>query len=379
MQPGLDFAALAAPGVRGLQPYVPGKPMAELEREFGVRDIVKLASNENPLGPPAESLAAVQSCLADLSLYPDGSAYELKRALARHLAVSPDQLTLGNGSNEVLSLLAETLLTPDVEAIHSEYAFVVYSLAIQATGAVARVAPANPPGAPQPLGHSLDSLLDLVRPRTRLLYIANPNNPTGTWLPPDEIRAFLARIPGNVIVVLDEAYREYMPLPERPDSVAWLREFPNLVICRTFSKIYGLAGARAGYAVSHPGLAELLNRTRQPFNLNSLAQAAALAALGATGHLARSVDLNTRGLEQLRTGLQAFGWTVPPSAGNFVLVDTGGPAGKWYEGLLRAGIIVRPLASYGLPQHLRITVGLPGQNERLLHALDTLRRGGGST
>ncbi len=372
MQQQQDFHRLAAPGVRSLYPYVPGKPMTELAREYGVGDCIKLASNENPLGPPPESLSAIRAALPELALYPDGSAFELKQGLADRLAVSPDQITIGNGSNELLSIIAETFLTPDDEAVYAEYAFAVYPLVVQATGATGRLAPAAAPSGPQPRGHSLETLRDQINGRTRLVFIANPNNPTGTWLPPLALRRFIMDLPPTVMIVVDEAYRDYMPAGDCPDTLSWLPDVPNLILCRTFSKIYGLAGLRVGYTVSHPAVAELLNRVRQPFNVNSLAQAAALAALGADEHVARSRDLNQHGLTTLRTGLTALGWSVPPSAGNFVLADTGGPADRWYEALLRRGIIVRPMAGYGLLNHLRITVGLPQQVDRLLSTLSEL-------
>lgn len=376
MRPKADLAALAAPGVRGLQPYVPGKPMAELEREYGISDVVKLASNENPLGPPEASLSAIRASLASVSLYPDGAAFQLKRGLAAHLNVEPEQITVGNGSNEILSIIAETFLAPGDEAVYSGFAFVVYGLAVQAAGATARIAPANDAGGDQPLGHSLDAMEALITGRTRLVFIANPNNPTGTWLEPARLRAFIEALPGHVLVVVDEAYLEYMPPGARPDTLSWLCTCPNLIVCRTFSKMYALAGLRVGYAVSHEGLAELLNRVRQPFNVNELGQVAALAALGAHEHVLRSRQANEDGMAQLRAGLAEFGWPAPVSAGNFVLADTGGPAGPWYEGLLKAGVIVRPLGSYGLPRHLRITVGLAAQNRRFLRALGELRRAG---
>ena len=319
---------------------------------------------------------AIRDILSGLAQYPDGAAFDLKRGLAAHLGISVDQLTIGNGSNEVLSIIAETFLSPGDEAVYSQFAFVVYGLAVQAAGAGARVAPANPPGNSQPLGHGLDELKALIGNRTRLVFVANPNNPTGTWLPPTQLLAFIADLPEHVVVVIDEAYLEYMPADVRPDTLKWLEAFPNLVVCRTFSKMYGLAGLRVGYAVSHPGVAELLNRVRQPFNVNGLGQAAALAALGARDHVVRSAETNAQGLAQLRAGLTEFGWTVGPSAGNFVLADTSVPAGPWYEGLLQCGVIVRPVASYGLPRHLRITVGLPAQNNRLLQALKQLRERG---
>lgn len=369
------FSALAAEGVLGLQPYVPGKPLADLEREYGIRDSIKLASNENPLGPPPASVRAISAALGDLALYPDGAAFELKNALAERLAVKPAQITVGNGSNELLSLVAETFLTPATEAIYSQYAFLIYALSVQATGATARIAPANAADHAQPFGHDLAAMKRLLVSATRLVFIANPNNPTGTWLDAAELRAFIGSLPAHVLVVLDEAYVEYVAGHDWPDTVSWLDEFPNLIITRTFSKMYALAGLRVGYAVSHPEVAELLNRVRQPFNVNSLAQIAARAALDDAEHVTRSRQLNAEGLIQLTTGLSALGWRVSPSAGNFVLADTGGAAQPWYEKLLRVGVIVRPVANYGLPNHLRITIGRPEQNERLLSALNSLMAG----
>lgn len=376
MRQQVEFAALATPGVRGLQPYIPGKPTTELAREMGLQDVVKLASNENPLGPPEQSLAAIVAALPDVALYPDGAAFELKRGLAAHLGIAPNRITVGNGSNEILSIIAETFLGTADEAVYSEYAFVVYGLAVQAAGAVARVASANAVGGAQALGHSLEAMATLVGAKTRLIFIANPNNPTGTWLPPAELRAFITSIPRHVLVVVDEAYLEYMPADDCPATLDWLDDCPNLIVCRTFSKMYALAGLRIGYAVSHPDVAQLLNRVRQPFNVNALAQVAALAALGAREHVRRSQEVNCTGLLQLGAGLAGLGWRVTPSAGNFVLADTGGPAGPWYQGLLQAGVIVRPVGNYGLPDHLRITVGLPEQNDRLLSVLGRLRQAG---
>lgn len=370
------FAELAAGGVRGLAPYVPGKPLAELEREFGIRDAIKLASNENPLGPPVASLNAMRGALQGVGLYPDGAAFDLKQALADHLSVSPEQITVGNGSNEVLSIIAETFLSPGLEAVYSQYAFLVYALCVQATGARARVAAANGPANGQPLGHDLDAMAAQVNARTRVVFIANPNNPTGTWLEARDLRGFIASLPEHVLVVLDEAYCEYAPDGDMSGGLGWVREFPRLIVTRTFSKIYGLAGLRIGYAVSHPAVAELLNRVRQPFNVNALAQVAARAALAEAAHIRQSRELNRAGLVVLRDGLQAIGWSVPLSAGNFVLADTGAPAHAWNQALLRAGIIVRPVANYGLPNHLRITTGLPEHNQRLLATVRKLASGG---
>ncbi len=367
----------AAPWVRALSPYQPGKPLEELEREYGIRDSIKLASNENPLGPPPAALAAMQAAGASLALYPDGSGHCLRAALAQALGLAPEQLILGNGSNDVLVMLAEAFLKPGDEAVYSEYAFLVYPLAVQATGAGARVAPALPADHPeQPLGHDADALVACVGEHTRLLFIANPNNPTGSWLDATQLRSVLDRVPATTLVVVDEAYAEYVTEPDYPPTLEWLSRYPNLVITRTFSKAYGLAGLRIGYAIAHPAVCELLNRIRQPFNTSTVAQAAALAALGQQAFLQRTRELNEAGLRQLADGLSALDFHPLPSVGNFLLVDLGEPALRWYEALLGDGIIVRPVGNYGLPNHLRITVGLPAQNERLLDSLAAQRRRG---
>ena len=363
------FENLAAHGVRGLQPYVPGKPIDELEREYGISQSIKLASNENPLGPPASALRALNAAATQLALYPDGSGHALKQALADHFAIDPACLTLGNGSNDILVLLAESFLTPAVEAIFDQYSFVVYRLAAQAADAVIRIAPSNPAGHAQPYGHDLGAFTAMLSDLTRLIFIANPNNPTGTWISGEALYEFLKRVPAHTIVVVDEAYAEYVSCDGYPDTLGWLAQFPNLVVTRTFSKIYGLAGLRVGYAISHPDLAEILNRVRQPFNVNSLAQVAAIAALADQEFLQRARDLNRSGLAELTDAFTAMRLTVVPSIGNFVLVDLGRPAAPVYEALLRAGIIVRPVANYGFPNHLRITVGLPEQNRRLTATL----------
>jgi histidinol-phosphate aminotransferase len=366
MRPACDILELAAPGVRRLHPYQPGKPISELEREYGVSNSVKLASNENPLGPSPAAISAMQQELNELALYPDGGGFALKQALSARHGLAPECITLGNGSNDVLVLLAEAFLTPGLEAVYSEHCFAVYPIAVQAVGATARVAPPRGTDSSQPLGHDLEAMLRLVGPATRMVFIANPNNPTGTWLGGEELRAFLHALPPTVLVVIDEAYHEYSLGLGVPDASQWLQEFPGLVVTRTFSKVYGLAGIRIGYCLSSPPVADMLNRIRQPFNVNSLALTGAVAALADRDFIERSVSLNREGLAQLEEGLGSLGLQTIPSAGNFVLVDLARPSGPVYEFLLRRGVIVRPVGNYGLPNHLRITVGTAGQNEQVL-------------
>ncbi|MFP4207762.1 MAG: histidinol-phosphate transaminase [Wenzhouxiangella sp.] len=367
-----DFTRLAVPGVRDLQPYTPGKPLAELEREYGVSGSIKLASNENPLGASPRALAAVAEALDEVWLYPDANGFELKQALAERHGVTPDCITLGNGSNDVLVFLAQTFLQPGLGAVFSQYCFAVYPIACRMVGAETRVAPALPASDPMPLGHDLRALYQAVGPDTRMVFVANPNNPTGTWLDGRRLKDFVASLPPQVICVVDEAYAEYADSDVLGDASRWLEELPNLVVTRTFSKAFGLAGLRVGYALSNPGVADLLNRVRPAFNVNSLGLAAARAALDDAEFLDRSRAVNQAGLGQLRQGLGQLGLNVTPSAANFVLVDLGRPAAPVNEALLRAGIIVRPLANYGLPDHLRITIGTAAQNDRLLATLGAI-------
>ncbi|HLK71243.1 MAG TPA: histidinol-phosphate transaminase [Steroidobacteraceae bacterium] len=366
--------ALAVPAVRALSPYVPGKPLAELERELGITDSIKLASNENPHGPSPAVLAALRAAIEEVWLYPDGSCHELKGALARHLGVDRACLTIGNGSNDLLVLLAEAFLTPAASAIYSQYGFAIYPLVIRETGARAVEVPALAASAPMPLGHDLAAMAGSIRADTRLVFIANPNNPTGTWLEAGELEAFVRAAPPSTLVVLDEAYGEYARAQGLPDTLSWATRYPNLVQLRTFSKAYGLAGARVGYAISHPEVADVLNRLRPPFNVNSLAQAAALAALGDEAHMQRSVAATVRELPRVAQGIRSLGLRVGPSAANFLLVHIGARAHEVNQGLLERGVIVRPLGSYALPEHLRISIGLPAHNDRLLSALAQLAR-----
>ena len=365
-----QFVELAAPGVRALQPYQPGKPVAELEREFGIRHAIKLASNENPFGPSPQALAAGSAAMQGIARYPEGSGHALVARLARLHDVAPGNITLGNGSNDVLDLVARVFLTPEHEAVFSQFAFAVYPISVQAAGGVARVAAAHDGSRGPAYGHDLAAMHALVNARTRVIFIANPNNPTGTWLPAAELEDFIASLPDHVLVVVDEAYFEYVETPDYPDTSRWLDRYPNLIVTRTFSKAYGLAGLRVGYALSHPAVAGLLNRVRQPFNVNMIAQAAALAALDDTQHLQDCVRRNRAGMQQLVAGFTAQRLPYIESAGNFVAVDVGRPGPEVYQALLQEGVIVRPVANYTMPNHLRVTVGSTAENTRFLAALE---------
>ena len=370
MQSTTDFKQLAVTGVQALHPYQPGKPIEELERELGISNILKLASNENPLGASPQAQAALTAALKTLELYPDGSGYQLKQAIAEKFGLHSDQITLGNGSNDVLELIARAFLDNQRAAVISEHAFAVYQIVTQAVGAELQIAKANPTDhQTMPYGHNLANLAAKITDKTRVVFIANPNNPTGTWLSTTALHSFLQRVPSDVIVVLDEAYTEYVQEAEFPNALTWLEEFPNLIVTRTFSKIYGLAGLRVGYAVSNPVIADLLNRVRQPFNVNSLALTAAQAALADDAFLQRSVDTNAAGLVQWRAACAENGWEYIPTVGNFITGDMQRPAAPLYDALLREGVIVRPIGGYGLPQHLRITIGTTAQNTRCIEAL----------
>lgn len=359
----MDAANFALPHVRALAPYQPGKPIEELERDYGVTNAIKLASNENPFGPSPRAVAAIGGLLSGLARYPDGSGFALKRALAAKLGVSADSLTLGNGSNDVLELCARAFAGPGDEIVFAQHAFAVYAIAAQAVGARAIEVPARE------YAHDLGAMARAMTPRTKLVYLANPNNPTGTWFDRAALEGFLAAVPARVMAVLDEAYFEYVCESSYPNGTEYLARFPNLVVTRTFSKAYGLAGLRIGYAVSAPAIADLLNRVRQPFNVNSLALAAAEAALGDEEFVARTRESNRDGMQALVRGFERLGLRHIRSAGNFVCVEVG-DAGNIYERLLRRGVIVRPVANYGLPRHLRVTVGTPEENARFLGALE---------
>ncbi|AMK78974.1 MULTISPECIES: histidinol-phosphate transaminase [Methylomonas] len=357
------FLELAIAGVQQLVPYVPGKPVEELQRELGIAEVIKLASNENPLGTGAKVAAAIQATLPELTRYPDGSGFALKAALSAKLKVAPEQITLGNGSSEILELVMRTFVTPELEVVFSQHAFALYPILTQAVGAKAKVVPAKS------YGHDLTAMRKQIGPQTRLVFIANPNNPTGTLLDKDELEKFIASLPAHVLCVLDEAYYEFVDPAVRTESLAWPIRYPNLIIARTFSKAYGLAGLRIGYGISSPDIADLLNRVRQPFNCSMLALAAAEAALGDSDYLNQTVALNSAGMAQLTEAFKELDLPWIPSSGNFVSVDVKQAALPIYEALLRKGVIVRPVANYEMPKHLRVSIGTERENAIFINAL----------
>lgn len=357
-----DFRALAVSGVQSLAPYVPGKPIAELERELGIANIVKLASNENPLGPSPRALAAVERVLRDTTLYPDGSGFSLKKKIGEHFHVDPARLTLGNGSNDLLDMVARVFLGPGRRSVFSQYAFAVYPISTQAVGADCVAVPARG------FGHDLEAMASAAQ-HASVVWLANPNNPTGTWFDRAAFEKFMAAVPEKVVTVLDEAYSEYVDDERYPNGLDYVARYPNLIVTRTFSKAWGLAALRVGYGVSSPQIADLLNRVRQPFNVSTPALAAAEAVLDDADYLARSVQTNREGLRQVTQGLAGLGLGVIPSIGNFVTFDCARPAQAVFDALLREGVIVRPLAGYGMPRHLRVSIGTREQNARFLSAL----------
>ena len=360
----MDLCEQSPSYIRAIAPYQPGKPISELAREMGLdeRKIVKLASNENPLGVSPKAKAAIKKALAELGRYPDGNAFDLKAALSKRHKVPAEGIVVGNGSNDLLEMVAGAFLAPGRAAVYSQHAFAVYPLATQARGATSIVVPAKN------YGHDLAGMLAAISPETRVVFIANPNNPTGTFVPGRELEDFLARVPRDVAVVVDEAYTEYLPPELRYDSTAWLAKYPNLILTRTFSKVYGLAGLRVGFGLMQPGIAELLNRVRQPFNVNSLALAAAAAALEDRKFVAKSYRMNRSGMAELERNFKALGLETIPSCANFVAFRVP-QARAVYEKLLRRGVIVRPIAGYDMPDHLRVTVGTPRENEKFLKSL----------
>ncbi|KGM57680.1 hypothetical protein N799_00365 [Lysobacter arseniciresistens ZS79] len=365
-----SFAARARPGIRGLRAYDPGHDLVTLRRRFGDA-LVELGSNENPWGPSPAAREAVLRQLDMLHRYPDPLGAGLKRALGERHGVDASQVLLGNGSHELLMQLAQVFAGPGDEVVYPRYGFAVFALAAQAVGATLRVADALPLDAAMPLGHDLDALLDAIGPATRLVYLASPNNPTGTWFDGQALAGFLARVPEHVIVVLDEAYAELADAPDYASGTGLLPRHPNLVITRTFSKAYGLAGLRCGYLLAAPGLVAVMERLRESFNVNGPALAACEAALADVDHLQQVRDWNARERAALAEALSARGWRVLPSQTNFLLVEFGA-AGAVEAALVAAGVVLRPMAGYGLPGFLRITVGTADENRRLLAALDAV-------
>lgn len=358
------LSELAPSHIRSIAPYQPGKPISELARELGLDEagIVKLASNENPLGISPLAKQAIADAMAGIALYPDGNAFELKQAICAKFGVEAAQIVPGNGSNDVLEIAARAFLAPGLEAVYSQHAFAVYPLVTQAIGAVGITTPARE------FGHDLQAMRAAVTEKTRLLFIANPNNPTGTLLEKAELRAFLKNLPRHVLVVLDEAYDEYLADDRKSESISWLKEFDNLIVTRTFSKAYGLAGLRVGFALAHPAVADMMNRVRQPFNVNSMAQAAAAASLNDDDFVRRTRDLNDAGMRQMTEGLNQLGLRYIPSFGNFISFHVA-DAATVNRKLLERGVIVRPIFAYEMPDWLRVSIGLPEENARFLQAM----------
>lgn len=362
----------AVPGVAKLHPYLPGKPVDELARELGLdpKDIVKLASNENPLGPSKAVLTAIEAELSELTRYPDGNGFELKSALSEHFALTAEQITLGNGSNDVLDLIARTFLQPGTNAVFSQYAFAVYPISTQAVGADLNIVPARD------YAHNLDAMAAAINAQTRVVFLANPNNPTGTMFDVAEFKSFMSKVPEDVVVVLDEAYSEYVSDENYPDGIELLPLYPNLIVTRTFSKAYGLASLRVGWAASAPEIADLLNRVRQPFNVDSLALAAAKAALQDEEYLAASKELNSKGMAQIIQALEARGLGYIPSKGNFITVDFAQETSEINQSFLKQGVILRPVANYGMPNHLRVSIGTQEENQRFIDVLNEMELDG---
>ncbi|QIM66592.1 histidinol-phosphate transaminase [Mannheimia granulomatis] len=359
----MQFINIANEGVKSLAPYQAGKPIEELERELGISNIIKLASNENPFGFPESAKQAIIQQLNDLTRYPDSNGFELKSTIAKKFGLNANQITLGNGSNDLLELFAHTFASDKDEIIYSQYAFIVYPLVTKAINAVAREIPAKN------WGHDLEGFLNAINEKTKLIFIANPNNPTGNFLSQTEIEAFLAKVPSHILVVLDEAYTEFTAAEERVDSFGLLQKYPNLIVSRSLSKAYGLAGLRIGYAVSNPEIADLLNRVRQPFNCNSLALASAIAVMNDDEFVKKVAENNRLEMARYEAFCLANGLEYIPSKGNFITIDFKRPAAPIYDALLREGVIVRPIAGYGMPNHLRVSIGLPEENDRFFTAL----------
>lgn len=358
----IDFRKLANVGVRNLTPYQPGKPIEEVERELGIKSVIKLASNENPLGPSSKAIVAAKQALSFAHIYPDGTCYEFKQALSAFLSIRAEQITVGNGSENLLELIVKAFINHQENAIISEYAFLTIPIILKSYDIQIKVAPALH------WGHAVRNLLDAVDKHTKLIFLVNPNNPTGTYTNTNDFELFMQSLPPHILVVCDEAYSEYIARHDYPDTLSYLSHYPNLIITRTFSKAYGLAALRIGYAVSSPEIADMLNRARLPFNVNTIAAKAASAALSDQEHVERSVALNNRGMQQLETGLNQLKLSFIPSITNFITIDVG-DAVAIYQKLLLEGVIVRPLHAYTMPRHIRVTIGTEEQNSRFLTAI----------
>ena len=356
--------------IRNIAPYQGGKPITELAREMGlqVQDIVKLASNENPLGISPKAEYAIQEAILDIARYPDGNSFALRDVVSNKFGVAHQQIVFGNGSNDILELAARAFLTAGSETIYSQHAFAVYPLVTQATGARGVVVPAHN------YGHDLNAMLKAISANTRMIFIANPNNPTGTLLDKEAVFAFLKQVPSNILVVLDEAYDEYLSEQYKSEAINWLPQFPNLLISRTLSKAYGLAGLRIGFGLCHADIADMMNRVRQPFNVNNVAQAAAIASLQDDDFVARSYALNQAGMVQLTRGFDKLGLSYIPSFANFVSVKVG-DAAAINQQLLKNGVIVRPVANYEMPEYLRVSIGLFSENAKFLMVLEQILKG----
>ena len=348
------------PDIASLSPYVPGKPIEELQRELGLSHVIKLASNENPLGPSPRALAVLSEGAATLHRYPDGGAFRLREALADRWKVTPDHVILGNGSDEILGMLARSFLSPGDEAVMADQTFVIYKMEVTAAHGKPVVVPLKQ------WHHNLPAMANAITDRTRLLFVCNPNNPTGTMVTGADVARLMERVPSHVIIVFDEAYYEYVRSSQFPDSMAYVKQGWNVIVLRTFSKIYGLAGLRIGYGITTPEITNLLNRVRPPFNANSLAQRAALAALGDDEHVARSRSVNGTGMGQMTAGLKALGFKPVPSEANFLFFDVGREGSAIFEALLREGVIVRHIEG----PMLRVTIGLEEENRAFLEALN---------
>jgi histidinol-phosphate aminotransferase len=365
----VPWESLANEHILGIAPYEPGKPIEELERELGLTDVIKLASNENPLPPSERVTKAMGEALAHLNRYPDGSGYYLRQALARRHGVSADHVILGNGSNDLIELLVRGFLRPGEEAVIPHPSFVVYPMIVQAVGGIRVVVTLKD----QRL--DLEAMARAVTPLTKLVFIANPNNPTATIVTADEVEQFMARVPDRVIVIFDEAYVEFAQGPDFPDSLAYMRQGRKVVVLRTFSKAASLAGLRVGYGIGDPDCMALLNRIRQPFNVNSVAQAAALAALGDESHVLECLRMIEAGRHYLYDEFAAMGLRYTPSRANFILVDVGRSAADVFHWLLKEGVIVRPMTSFGMESCLRVTIGTPEENRRFVKALKKVLAG----